>query len=148
MFCEPKGGWRHVEVTERRTAVDFAHQMKWLVDEAYSSAESVRVVLDNLNTHKLGSLYDAFEPLEARRIAKRLEFHYTPVHGSWLNMAEIELSVFSRSCLRQRVPDETDLRRHVHALEEERNKARASIDWRFSIQDARDRLHRLYPSRN
>ena len=148
MFCEPKGGWRHVEVTERRTAVDFAHQMKWLVDEAYPSAASVRVVLDNLNTHKLGSLYDAFEPLEARRIAKRLEFHYTPVHGSWLNMAEIELSVFSRSCLRQRVPDETDLRRHVHALEEERNKARASIDWRFSIQDARDRLHRLYPSRN
>ena len=173
MFCEPKGGWRHVEVTERRTAVDFAHQMKWLVDEAYPSAESVRVVLDNLNTHKLGSLYDAFEPLEARRIAKRLEFvstmvegqpssgskkgsteldsavvHSTPVHGSWLNMAEIELSVFSRSCLRQRVPDETDLRRHVHALEEERNKARASIDWRFSIQDARDRLHRLYPSRN
>ena len=119
-----------------------------IVDEAYPSAESVRVVLDNLNTHKLGSLYDAFEPLEARRIAKRLEFHYTPVHGSWLNMAEIELSVFSRSCLRQRVPDETDLRRHVHALEEERNKARASIDWRFSIQDARDRLHRLYPSRN
>ena len=148
MLCEPKGGWRHVEVTERRTAVDFAHQMKWLVDEAYPSAESVRVVLDNLNTHKLGSLYDAFEPVEARRIAKRLEFHYTPVHGSWLNMAEIELSVLSRSCLRQRVPDETDLRRHVHALEEERNKARASIDWRFSIQDARDRLHRLYPSRN
>ena len=106
------------------------------------------MVLDNLNTHKLGSLYDAFEPVEARRIAKRLAFHYTPVHGSWLNMAEIELSVFSRSCLRQRVPDETDLRRHVHALEEERNKARASIDWRFSIQDARDRLHRLYPSRN
>ena len=115
---------------------------------ACPSAESVRVVLDNLNTHKLGSLYDAFEPVEARRIAKRLEFHYTPVHGSWLNMAEIELSVFSRSCLRQRVPYETDLRRHVHALEEERNKARASIDWRFSIQDARDRLHRLYPSRN
>ena len=141
---------------ERRTAVDFAHQMKWLVHEAYPSAESVRVVLDNLNTHKLGSLYDAFEPVEARRIAKRLEFHYTPVHGSWLNpisstgraMAEIELSVLSRSCLRQRVPDETDLRRHVHALEEERNKARASIDWRFCIQDARDRLHRLYPSRN
>ena len=148
MFCEPKGGWRHVEVTERRTAVDFAHQMKWLVDEAYPCAESVRLVLDNLNTHKLGSLYDAFEPVEARRIARRLEFHYTPKHGSWLNMAEIELSVFSRSCLRQRVPDETDLRRHVHALEEERNLARASIDWRFSIQDARARLHRLYPSRN
>ena len=148
IFCEPKGGWRHVEVTERRTAVDFAHQMKWLVDEAYPRAESIRLVLDNLNTHKLGSLYDAFEPAEARRIAKRLEFHYTPKHGSWLNMAEIELSVFSRSCLRQRVPDETALKRHVHALQQERNVARASIDWRFSIQDARHKLHRLYPSRN
>ena len=148
MFCEPKGGWRHIEVTERRTKQDFAQQMRWLVDEAYPHAEKVRLVLDNLNTHTLGSLYDTFEPSEALRIARRLELHYTPVHGSWLNMAEIELSVFSRSCLRQRVPDETDLRRHVHALEEERNKARASIDWRFSIQDARDRLHRLYPSRN
>ena len=92
MICEPKGGWRHVEVTERRTAVDFAHQMRWLVDEAYPDAEVVRLVLDNLNTHKLGSLYEAFEPCEARRIAQRLEFHYTPTHGSWLNMAEIELS--------------------------------------------------------
>ena len=148
MFCEPKGGWRHVEVTERRTAVDFAHQMKWLVDEAYPSAESVRVVLDNLNTHKLGSLYDAFEPLEARRIAKRLDLHYTPKHGSWLNMAEIELSVFGRSCLRQRIPNETALRRHVRALEDERNAARASIDWRFTVQDARDKLYKLYPSHN
>ena len=85
MICEPKGGWRHVAVTERRTAVDFAHQMRWLVDEAYPDAEVVRLVLDNLNTHKLGSLYEAFEPGEARRIAKRLEFHYTPTHGSWLN---------------------------------------------------------------
>ena len=84
-FCEPKGGWRHVEVTERRTAVDFAHQMRWLVDEAYPHAGVVRLVLDNLNTHKLGSLYEAFEPSEARRIAKRLELHYTPNHGSWLN---------------------------------------------------------------
>ena len=85
MICEPKGGWRHVEVTERRTAVDFAHQMRWLVDEAYPDAEVVRLVLDNLNTHQLGSLYEAFEPCEARRIAQRLEFHYTPTHGSWLN---------------------------------------------------------------
>ena len=85
MICEPKGGWRHVAVTERRTAVDFAHQMRWLVDEAYPDAEVVRLVLDNLNTHKLGSLYEAFEPCEARRIAQRLEFHYTPTHGSWLN---------------------------------------------------------------
>ena len=99
MICEPKGGWRHVAVTGRRTAVDFAHQMRWLVDEAYPDVEVVRLVMDNLNTHQLGSLYEAFEPSEARRIAQRLEFHYTPVHGSWLNMAEIELSVFSRACL-------------------------------------------------
>ena len=97
VFCEPKGGWRHVEVTERRTAVDFAHQMKWLVDEAYPDAGVIRLVMDNLNTHKLGSLYEAFEPAEARRIARRLEFHYTPKHGSWLNMAEIELSVFKQA---------------------------------------------------
>ena len=96
VFCEPKGGWRHVEVTERRTAVDFAEQMRWLVDEAYPDAPVIRLVLDNLNTHKFGSLYEAFEPSEARRIDRRLEFHHTPKHGSWLNMAEIELSVFSK----------------------------------------------------
>ena len=106
MSCEPMRGFRHVEVTERRTAVDFAHQMRWLVDEAYPDAKVIRLVLDNLNTHKLGSLYDAFEPAEARRIAKRLEFHYTPKHGSWLNMAEIELSVFSNQCLNRRISDE------------------------------------------
>ena len=132
MICEPKGGWRHVEVTERRTAVDFAHQMRWLVDEAYPDAEVVRLVLDNLNTHKLGSLYEAFEPCEARRIAQRLEFHYTPTHGSWLNMAEIELSVFSRGCLNRRISDEAELRREVAALERERNAARSAIDWRFT----------------
>ena len=115
MICEPKGGWRHVEVTGRRTAVDFAHQMKWLVDGAYPDAEVIRLVLDNLNTHKPGSLYEAFEPSEARRIAKRLEFHYTPTHGSWLNMAEIELSVFSRQCLAG-LGDEALLRREVAAL--------------------------------
>ena len=96
MFCEPLAGWRHVEVTERRTMVDFAHQMKWLVDEAYPEAEKIRVVLDNLNIHRPASLYQAFEPGEARRVLKRLEFHYTPKHGSWLNMAEIEFGVFSR----------------------------------------------------
>ena len=126
MICEPKGGWRHVEVTERRTAVDFAHQMRWLVDEAYPDAEVVRLVLDNLNTHKLGSLYEAFEPCEARRIAQRLEFHYTPTHGSWLNMAEIELSVFSRGCLNRRISDEPELRREVAALERERNAAKSA----------------------
>ena len=146
MFCEPKGGWRHVEVTERRTAVDFAHQMRWLVDEAYPHAGVVRLVLDNLNTHKLGSLYEAFEPSEARRIAKRLELHYTPNHGSWLNMAEIELSVFSRQCLSCRIGDEAALKREVSALERERNRAYAVIDWRFSTQDARTKLQHIYPS--
>ena len=145
MFCEPKGGWRHVEVTERRTAVDFAHQMRWLVDQAYPDAEVVRLALDNLNTHKLGSLYEAFEPSEARRIAKRLELHHTPNHGSWLNMAEIELSVFSRQCLNRRVGDEALLRREVAALERERNEAAAIIDWRFSTQDARSKLKHIYP---
>ncbi len=96
MFCEPRGGWRHIEVAERRTSLDLAEQMRWLVDEAYPDLGTIRLVLDNLNTHKLGSLYEAFEPAEARRIAKRLELHHTPKHGSWLNMAEIELSVFSK----------------------------------------------------
>ena len=146
LFCEPKGGWRHVEVTGRRTAVDFAHQMRWLVEEAYPHARVVRLVLDNLNTHKLGSLYEAFAPSEARRIAKRLEFHHTPTHGSWLNMAEIELSVFSRQCLNRRVGDEALLRREVAALERERNDAGAVIDWRFSTQDARSKLQHIYPS--
>ena len=146
MFCEPKGGWRHVEVTERRTAVDFAHQMKWLVDKAYPDAEVVRLVMDNLNTHKFGSLYEAFAPSEARRIAKRLELHYTPKHGSWLNMAEIELSVFGNRCLKRRIGDEAVLKREVAALEHERNEAGAIIDWRFSTQDARAKLQHVYPS--
>ena len=146
LFCEPKGGWRHVEVTGRRTAVDFAHQMRWLVEEAYPHARVVRLVLDNLNTHKLGSLYEAFAPSEARRIAKRLEFHYTPTHGSWLNMAEIELSVFSRQCLNRRTADEALRRQEVAALERERNDASAVIDWRFATQDARSKLLHIYPS--
>ena len=113
LACEPKAGWRHVEVTERRTMRDFAHQMRWLVDEAYPEIPVVRVVLDNLNTHRMASLYEAFPAAEARRIAKRLEFHYTPKHGSWLNMAEIEFSVLTRCCLKQRVPDELAPRREV-----------------------------------
>ena len=147
MICEPKGGWRHMAVTERRTAVDFAHQMRWLVDEAYPDVEVVRLVLDNLNTHQLGSLYEAFEPCEARRIAQRLEFHYTPTHGSWLNMAEIKLSVFSRGCLNRRISDEAELRREVAALERERNAAKSVIDWRFTTQDARRKLQHIYPTK-
>ena len=146
LACEPLGGWRHVAVTERRTMQDFAHQMRWLVDEAYPDVPVVRLVLDNLNTHRQASLYQTFPAAEARRIARRLEFHYTPKHGSWLNMAEIEFSIFSRSCLRQRLPDEESLRREVQALEQERNQAQARINWRFGILDARTKLHRLYPS--
>jgi len=146
MFCEPKRGWRHVAVTERRTQRDFAEQMKWLVDVAFPAAERVRVVLDNLNTHKVASLYERFAPEEARRITKRLEFHYTPKHGSWLNIAEIEFSVFSRQCLDRRIPDEETLKRETRKLESQRNAACAKIEWRFTIEDARRKLHRLYPS--
>ena len=113
LACEPKAGWRHVAVTERRTMQDFAHQMRWLVDEAYSEVEVVRVVLDNLNTHRTASLYETFPAAEARRIAQRLEFHYTPKHGSWLNMAEIEFSVLTRCFRQQRLPDELAPRREV-----------------------------------
>ena len=145
LTCDPKAGWRHVAITQRRTMQDFAHQMRWLVDEAYPYVPVIRLVLDNLNTHRMASLYETFPAPEARRIAKRLEFHYTPKHGSWLNMAEIEFSVFSRSCLRQRLPDEESLCCEVQALEQERNQAQARITWRFGIQDARRKLHRLYP---
>ena len=119
--------------------------MRWLVDEAYPDVPVIRMVLGNLNTHKMASLYETFPPAEARRIAKRLEFHYTPKHGSWLNMAEIEFSVFSRICLRQRLTDEATLCREVQALGLERNEAQGRINWRFGIQDARNKLHRLYP---
>ena len=154
LFLEPQGGWRHVAVTERRTMEDFAHQMRWLVDEAYPEAEVVRLVLDNLNTHRPASLYETFEPAEARRLLKRLEFHYTPKHGSWLNpvlseaegMAEMELSVFSRECLDRRIPDEATLKGEIQALEAERNSTRARVNWRFTSQDARSKLSHLYPS--
>ena len=146
LACEPLAGWREVAVTERRTMQDFARRMRWLVDEAYPEAEAVRVVLDNLNTHRRASLYETFPAEEARRIARRLEFHYTPKHGSWLNMAEIEFSVLSRSCLKKRLSGEEALRREVDALVTERNTARATINWRFNTRDARTKLHRLYPS--
>ena len=146
MICEPLAGRRHVAVTERRTMEDFAHQMRWLADTAYPEAEKVRVVLDNLNTHRPASLYETFEPKEARRVIQRLEFHYTPKHGSWLNMAEIEFSVFSNQCLNRRIEDEASLKQEIAALEAERNQAAATIDWRFSTTDARDKLRRIYPS--
>ena len=146
MFCEPQRGWRHIDVTKQRTMQDFARQMQWLVDVTYPDAEVVRVVLDNLNTHKPASLYETFPPAEARRILKKLEFHYTPKHASWLNMAEIEFSVLSRQCLDRRIEDERTLTQELAAYERRRNDARATIDWRFTSQDARVKLQRLYPS--
>jgi hypothetical protein len=146
MFSEPQAGWRHIAVTERRTMLDFAHQMQWLVDARYPEAEVIRVIMDNLNTHKPASLYEAFTPAEARRLLKKLEFHYTPKHGSWLNMAEIELSLLSRQCLDRRIPDEATLWREITAYEDTRNAAKATITWRFTATTAREKLHRLYPS--
>ena len=148
LFTEPQAGFRHVNVTEHRTMIDFAHQMKWLTDVAYPQAEVIRVVLDNLNTHKAASLYEAFAPEEARRIIKKLEFHYTPKHGSWLNMAEIELSVLQRQCLARRIADEATLVHEIAVWEKQRNEQQATIDWRFSVTDAREKLKRLYPSRS
>ena len=145
LTCEPRRGWRHVEITQRRTMQDFAHRMRWLVDEAYPDVPVVRLVLDNLNTHRMASLYETFPAPEARRIAKRLEFHHTPKHGSWLNMAEIEFSVLARACLRGRNADEDNLKTAVDACVSERNATAATIDWRFTAKDARRKLHRLYP---
>ena len=143
--CEPLAGWRHVAITQRRTMEDFAHQMRWLVDEAYPDAPVVRVVLDNLNTHRMASLYETFPAAESRRIVRRLEFHHTPKHASWLNMAEIEFSVLTRACLQGRNPDETALQRAINAYEVQRNASKATVNWQFSTRDARSKLHRLYP---
>jgi hypothetical protein len=145
-FLAPHLGWRHVEVTDRRTKADFALMMKALVDTYFPYATTIRVVLDNLNTHAPASLYEAFAPAEARRIAKKLEFHYTPKHGSWLNMAEAEIALVSRQALDQRLPDQEAVRRAVAAWERPRNDARATITWRFTVEDARRKLKRLYPS--
>ena len=145
LTCGPLRGWRHVQITQRRTMQDFAHQMRWLVDEAYPDVPVIRVVLDNLNTHRIASLYDTFPPTEARRIARRLEFHHTPKHGSWLNMAEIEFSVLARACLKGRTPHEEALQRNISVYEAERNAAAATIIWRFTTKDARAKLRRLYP---
>jgi hypothetical protein len=146
LFVEPQAGWRHVAVTAQRTKLDFAHQMKWLVDERYPAAEIIELTLDNLNTHKPASLYEAFEPAEARRILRKIKFHYTPKHGSWLNMAEIELSILQRQCLARRLPDEATLKQEIATWEERRNEQKATIDWRFSLDNARTKLKRLYPS--
>jgi hypothetical protein len=146
MFIEPPAGWRHMTVTERRTRQDVAHQRPWLVDEGYPEATVIRVVMDHLNTHTPASLYETFPPAEARRLLKKREFHDTPKHGSWLNMAEIELSILSRQCLARRIPDDAMLRREITAYEDTRHAAKATMTWRFTTTDARANLHHLYPS--
>ena len=139
-------GRRWVDITEHRTKVEWAHQIKELVDLRYPEAERIVLVMDNLNTHSPASLYEAFDPSEARRLAQKLEIHYTPKHGSWLNMAEIELSVLSRQCLQRRVPDFGWLEAEAHAWQERRDAAGVKIEWRFSKDDARIKLKRRYPS--
>jgi len=146
MFFAPLDGWRRVKVTDRRTKIDWAWAMRELVDEHFPQAKRITVVMDNLNTHSPSSLYEAFRPEEAKRILDRLELHYTPKHGSWLNMAEIELSALGRQCLRRRIPDQQTLRREVRAWETLRNAKGSTVDWRFTTQDARIKLKRLYPS--
>jgi hypothetical protein len=146
MISEPLAGWRHVMVTERRTAKDFAEVLRWLAEDVYPEAERVVLVMDNLNTHKLASLYEAFEPEQARRIAERIEVHHTPKHGSWLNVAEIELSVLSRQCLDRRIESVDELREELEPWYEERNDRAIGVKWRFTTADARIKLRRLYPA--
>lgn len=146
LFCEPLRGWRRATVTNRRTKLDWAEQVQQLVDIDYPEAERIVLVMDNLNTHTPAALYERFPPAEARRLASKLELHYTPKHGSWRNMAEIELSVLSRQCLDRRVPDRVFLEHEVAAWVVDRNANRAPTDWRFTTDDARIKLRRLYPS--
>jgi len=146
MISEPLAGWRHAMVTERRTAVDFAEVLRWLAEDVYPEADQIVLVMDNLNTHKLASLYAAFAPEQARRIAERFEVHYTPKHGSWLNVAEIELSVLSRQCLDRRIESIEELLTQLEPWEMERNDRAVGVNWRFTTADARIKLHRLYPA--
>lgn len=146
MFFEPLAGWRRVSVTEGKTRLDWAHQIKQLLDVDYPKARKVHLVMDNLNTHGGASLYEAFEPQEAHRLLSRLQFHYTPKHGSWLNMAEIELSVLSRQCLNRRIANLAALRQEVDAWQTSRNQHKAKANWRFKTKDARIKLRKLYPT--
>jgi hypothetical protein len=148
LFCffQPLVGWRQVKVTAQRTKVDFAQCMKQLVDEFYPDAKKIRIVLDNLNTHTPASLYQAFEPAEARRILRKLEFHYTPKHASWLNMVEIEFSVLFGQCLDRRIPDVETLTAEIAAWQQQRNDDAATVNWQFNNTNARSKFKRLYPS--
>ena len=146
LVSEPLRGWRHVTVSDRRTRVDWAHCIQELVDVHYPEAEKIVLVQDNLNTHTPASLYAAFPPAEAKRLADKLELHFTPKHGSWLNMAEIELGILARQCLDRRLPDRTTLEQEVGAWQADRNAATSAITWRFTTADARIKLKHLYPS--
>src|SRR4030042_708192 len=146
MIVEPLAGRRDVEVTDRRTKKDYAQCLRKLSDELYPDAEVIVLVQDNLNTHSPASLYEAFPPAEAKRLAERFEFHYTPKHGSWLDMAEIELGILGRQCLSTRIADVDDLRREAKAWETARDTAGSKVDWQFTTEDARIKLKRLYPS--
>ncbi len=146
MLFAPLEGWRRVEVTDRSTKADWARVVKQLVDEDYSHKDRIVLVMDNLNIHHPASLYQAFEPAEARRIAERLEIHYTPKHGSWLDMAEIEIGVMVRQCLDRRIPDQSALRREMGAWQQRRNRDAIRVDWRFTTSDAHIKLKSLYPS--
>lgn len=146
IFFEPLGGWRKVNVTEGKTREDWAWQIKELLDVHYPDAKKVHLVMDNLNTHNGASLYEAFTPREARRLLERLEFHYTPKHGSWLNVAEIEFSILSRQCLRGRIPDSSTLIYEIDAWESDRNNRATKVNWQFTTENARVKLKRLYPT--
>jgi hypothetical protein len=146
MEVEPLAGKRHVNITEHRTRKDWAQQIKEMLDKRYPDAIKVRLVMDNLNTHNIASLYETFAPQEARRLAERLEIHYTPKHGSWLNMAEIELSVLKGQCLNRRIADMSAVQKEVTAWEINRNNRPSKIDWQFTTADARTKLKRLYPN--
>jgi hypothetical protein len=145
MFCEPLAGWRQTRVTERRTKTDWARAIRDLLDGRYADAKVVVLVMDNLNTHSIGSLYEAFPPAEARRLARRLEIHHTPKHGSWLNIAENELSALTRQCLSRRIGTIDKMASEVEAWDQARNRNGVRVNWRFSIEQARTKLHRVYP---
>lgn len=147
-WIEPLTGRRNASVTQRRTYIDFAEQLKELVDVAYPDADRIVLVCDNLNTHSAASLYERYDPVEAHRIANKIEWHYTPEHGSWLNIAEIELSILSRQCLNRRIPDKETIVREVAAYNKDRNSAPTIINWQFKTTDARIKLKRLYPRNN
>ncbi len=146
MVFAPLENWRQVKVTDQRTRIDWAYLIRDLVDTHFPQAEKIVLVMDNLNTHQLASLYEAFPPAEARRLAEKLEIHYTPKPGSWLNMAEIELSILNRQCLDRRLPDQPTLQSDVAAWQTPRNEAAATVNWQFTTADARIKLKRLYPS--